>query len=442
MLDIPFGPASRTCDGISRRHVLRLGGLGALGLSLADMDRAQAAGRAREINCILLWQGGGNSQLDTWDLKPDAPAEVRGEFRPIPTNVSGIRICELLPATARQMDKFAILRSVVHPDSGHLRACHKMLTGYFPAKAVGVGTPYNENPSLGAVIGHERPTPVSGLPDYVVLPKMIPQAHSAYLGARCNPYLIESDPAAPNFTVRDLQPPTGVGPRRLADRRGLLAALDRLARDRDDPGHPVTGMDTHYQRAYDMITSPATQKAFHLQAEPEKLRDAYGRTSLGQSTLLARRLVESGVRCVTIAFGGWDTHAKNFEALRTKLPEIDLAYGALLADLHDRGLLSTTLVVMMGEFGRTPKINKDAGRDHWPNVWSLAMAGGGIRGGQVIGESDSLSEAPAVRPIPAEDVHRTIYHQLGVDPEKHFLAGNGRPIQVLSGGEVIRELFT
>lgn len=435
--------ANSYCDGLRRRNFIQLGVAPFLGLGLADVLRlkaaaAQPSARAkRDVNLILLWQSGGASQLETWDLKPEAPAEIRGTLNPIDTNVPGIQICEKLPKSARQMDKYAILRSVTHPDAGHLRACHLMLTGYLPSKGVPVGSPYNETPSIGSVIARETGSG-RGIPPYVVLPKTVPQGHAAYLGASCNPYFIEGDPAQATFGVRDLRLPRGIDPGRLEDRRSLLAQLDGLRREVDAR---VPAVDAYYEQAYRMITSPAVQKAFDIAQEPAAARDAFGRTASGQSTLLARRLVESGVRCVTVALGSWDTHAKHFEAMETKLPEMDQAFAALVSDLHDRGLLDSTLVVMMGEFGRTPKINKDAGRDHWPNVWSLVMAGAGIRGGQVIGASDARSETPTERPVTAEDVLATIYDRMGIDFEKEYHNGQNRPIKIVKGGSPVTELW-
>lgn len=430
---------SRYCDGIHRRDFLKIGALSFLGLSLPDLLRAEQNAARSDRSCILFFQNGGPSHIDMWDPKPDAPAEYRGTFGTVETSVSGIRISDRLPLSARQMDKFAILRSVTHPDGGHLRATHLMMTGYLPSKGVPGGSAYNENPALGAVVAHEQGAR-NGVPPYVVLPRPLGQGNAAYLGASCNPFLIEGDPNAAGFSVRDISLPKGITTARLEDRRRLLQALDRYRRDHESL-EVIAGVDSYYEQAYQMITGPNTQKAFDIQQEPEGIRELYGRTTLGQSALMARRLVEAGVRCVTIASGGWDTHNKNFDSLDRRLPETDRAFAALIQDLHQRGMLETTMVVMMGEFGRTPKINKNAGRDHWPNCLSVVMAGGGLRGGQTVGTSDAHGEGPKDRPIHPEDVLATVYRQMGVDFDKEFRNTQDRPIKIVRNGEPIRELL-
>jgi hypothetical protein len=437
------------CDGVARRDFLRLGTFGLFGMGLtlpellARQARAAEQGRpTRDVALIFLFLHGGLSTIDTWDLKPDAPAEFRGDFKPIDTNVPGVRIGEHLPRTARQMDKVALIRSFRHHNSDHGPADHYMLTGCFPQAGFNPGlTPNNQRPAHGAVIARKL-GPHGSVPPYVCLPKMHPSAGPAYLGAAAAPFVIDADPNAPNFAVPDIVPPPSLEAGRLDDRRQLLARIDRFQRAPETRDNRAAGtVSVFRQKAFDLMTSPEAKRAFDLQAEPENLRDAYGRNSLGQSCLMARRLVEAGVRCVTIDHSNWDTHDNNFVTLKqTLLPALDGALATLFRDLAERGLLGTTLVVVSGEFGRTPRVNKNAGRDHWGPAFTVALGGGGVRGGRVIGGSDARAEKPTTDPYGPEDLAATMYHLLGIDPSEEFYTPEGRPVKI-ADGRVIHDLL-
>jgi len=440
MLEITGGEY-RGCDGVSRRRFLRAGVLGLTGLSLADMlrvraARAEARQPTRDTSVILVWKGGGPSHLDMWDLKPEAPVEYRGEFKPIPTNVAGIQVGEHLPLSAKVMDKFAILRSVTHPDAGHESASHYLLTGYRPTNDI----PAQEMPSYGSITARVRGPRRPGLPAYVAVPNPPRSGSAGYLGVGYNPFAVGSDPNLDNFSVRNLTLPNGISLDRLEHRRSLLATIDTLRRDSDRTGL-MDGLDAFTRKAFEMVTSPAARRAFAIGAEETATRDLYGRSRLGQSLLLARRLVEAGVTFVTVDAGGWDTHANNFESLKSKkLPEFDRGWAGLMEDMDRRGLLRDTLVLVWGEFGRTPRINKDAGRDHWPGAQSVVLAGGGMTMGQAVGSSDARAELPKERPLTPEDVLATVYSHLGIDRDHEFLNEAQRPLKILNSGEPIREL--
>jgi hypothetical protein len=426
-------------DGGSRRSFLRAGVLGLTGLTLADMLRVRAVAgpSTRETSVILIWKGGGPSHIDMWDLKPEAPAEYRGEFKPIATNVEGILVGEHLPLSARQMDKFAIVRSVTHPDAGHESASHYLLTGYRPTNDI----PAQEMPSYGSITARVRGPRRAGLPAYVAVPNPPRSSSAGYLGVAYNPFAVGDDPNANQFSVRNLTLPNGINLGRLGDRRKLLESIDTLRRDSDQSGL-MEGLDAFTLKAFEMVTSPAARQAFAIGEEDASIRDLYGRHSLGQSMLLARRLVEAGVTFVTVNAAGWDTHANNFENLKSKkLPQFDQGWSALMQDMHRRGLLQDTLILVWGEFGRTPRINNGAGRDHWPGAQSVILAGGGLRMGQAIGTTDSKAEKPRDRPISPEDILATVYHHLGIDTEQEFRNEAQRPLRILNGGQPIQELI-
>jgi uncharacterized protein (DUF1501 family) len=441
MLDIEFGQ-HRDCDGVTRRDFLRVGGLSALGLTLPGLLRADTVAAAhngstskRDIAVILLWMGGGPSHIDTFDPKPDATQEIRGPFKAIPTNVSGIQLSEHLPRLAKQMDKFSIVRSVTSPDGTHETATHYLLTGY----------PFNpaiECPGYGSVIAREKGFQ-NAMPPYTMFGGM-PNMHGGggYMGAVYNPFIINGDPNSAGFSVQDVAPPPGVDTIRM-DRRHLLRdSLDQWQHDKETASKSAQTMDEFYQRAYSLVTSPVAKKAFNLKDEPDKVRDEYGRHSFGQSCLLARRLVEAGVRCVSINFNGWDTHTDNFNSLKNGLlPPLDNGYSALLADLKARGLLDTTLVVWMGEFGRTPRINSSAGRDHWPGAISVCMGGGGVKTGMVVGSSNATGESPKDRPLRVEDIAATLYRAVGINGDKEYMSPQERPIKINYDGTPIAELL-
>ncbi len=442
----PVRRVTATCDGVRRRDLLTVGVLSAVGLTLPQFLRAQAAsaaeGRsARDVNCILIFQAGGSSQLETFDLKPDAPAEIRGEFKPISTNVPGIQICEHLPRLARQMDRFSIIRSLTHTNAGHGGGAHYMCTGKHPVAGFveGLTRPNNQHPFFGSVVAHEKGIR-HDLPPFISLPMLLAYGGPAFLGPAYMPFVIESDPSSPSFRVRDLEPAPGVDSRRQEERRRLRAVLS--GEHHAGPSARVSAVDNFYHRAYDLVTSEAAHRAFDISRESDRVRDDYGRNPFGQSALMARRLIEAGCRFVSIDHGGWDNHTTIFPTLKNDLlPQVDSGLGALLADLNQRGLLESTLVVMFGEFGRTVKVNKDAGRDHWPNAASVFVAGGGTRPGMVIGKTDAHGEYPVERPVSPEDLAATIYTCLGVDYHAALETPLGRPVQVVTDGEPVRELL-
>jgi hypothetical protein len=437
-----LGPKLRSCDGVTRRSFLRVGFLGIAGLSLADHLRLRAVAResgrsTKDTAVILIYMSGGPSHIDTYDLKPDAPVEFRGEFRPIPTNVTGIHISEHLPRQARLMDKMAIVRSLTHGNAAHGMASHWMMTGY----ASPLETNSNLNPSCGSITAKLRGANAPRLPAYVCLPNPPPAAHAAYLGVACNPFTPGGDPNAPDFQVRDLRLTARVDMQRFKDRRGLREGLDKLRRQRDIEG-VAEGYDRFYHDAFDIVTSENCKKAFNLETEEPRLRDRYGRDTFGQSALLARRLIEAGVTFVAVdSTMGWDTHGSNFQILKTSnLPPFDRTVSALLSDLHDRGLDKRVLVVWYGEFGRTPRVNSGSGRDHWPGAMFAVLAGGGLKMGQVVGSTDARGEYPRTRAVGPQDVLATIYHVLGIDTQQVFHDSSGRPIMVLNEGKPIEEL--
>jgi hypothetical protein len=440
MLDVT-GPRYDTCDGLSRRGFLKVGFLGLAGLTLADHLRLQAAARnagrpTRDTAVILLWLGGGPSHIDMYDLKPDAPAEFRGEFKPIRTNVPGIAISEHLPAEAKVMDRMSIVRSGWHTNAGHGMGSHWMLTGYVPTIEIND----NLHPSCGSVVAKMRGANAPRVPAYVCLPSPPPSANAAYLGVAYNPFSPMSDPNSPSFKVRDLELPGRVNLARFRNRRELLRGMDSLRKDVDIAGS-AEGIDRFYQDAFDIVTSKATRQAFDIHKEDVRLRDRYGRDSWGQSALLARRLVEAGVTYVTVNMGGWDTHGNNFASLKKSLlPRYDRALAALVEDLATRGLDKKVLVMTYGEFGRTPRINKDAGRDHWPGAMSVVFAGGGLKMGQVVGSTDAKAESPKTRPCSVGDILSTMYHVLGIDYQHEFHDAAKRPLAILNEGKPIAEL--
>ncbi len=435
------------CDGFARRDVLKVGAASLFGMSwgIADMLAARAAADrpARDVSLIILFLKGGLSTIDAWDLKPEAPVEFRGEFRPIDTVVPGIQISEHLPRVARQMDKLSLVRSFNHRNSDHGPADHYMLTGYFPAPGFNPNLkPNNQRPAYGAIVARKL-GPRGSVPPYVCLPRMHASAGPAYLGATVAPLVIEADPAAPDFAVPDMVPPLTLAADRLARREELLAQVDRFQQAAETQANAAAQtVSVFRERAFSLMTSEAAKRAFDIHAEPEDLRDEYGRHTLGQSCLMARRLVEAGVRCVTIDHTNWDTHDNNFHVLRQDLlPHLDAGLSTLLRDLADRGLLESTLVVVTGEFGRTPRINGNAGRDHWGPAFTVALAGGGIQGGCVVGRTDARAERPAQDPYGPEDLAATLFHQMGIDPEDEFYTPEGRPVKIANQGRLIRELI-
>jgi hypothetical protein len=421
-----------------RRSFLRVGALAPIGLSLSQLlaheARGETSSAARAKSVILVYLGGGLSHHDSFDLKPDSPAEIRGKYKQIDSNVPGLQVGELLPKMAQCMDKLTLVRSGAHNNDHHETATNWVMSGRF-------GSAFGDFPAVGAVVAHE--TGFTGsLPPYVAVPRnpsfTWELGKSAYLGGRYESFKA-GDPNDKNFEVRDLTVNAAMASS-AARRKSLLTALDDLS-TRVKGNDQIATYDEFQQRAATMILSPEAQSAFDIKQEKDSLRDVYGHTTFGQSCLLARRLVEKGVRFVTVNYSGWDHHAKIFESLDRKLPEFDTGFSALLKDMDDRGLLKDTLVVAMGEFGRTPKINKDAGRDHWGQAASLLWAGAGVKRGFVLGSTDkegAYVTAKAVRPA---DVACTILDSLGIDGHKFLPSPDGRPIQVLDEGERVSELF-
>jgi hypothetical protein len=449
MLQFFNGRKSTDCTGYSRREFLRVGSLSALGLSLPGflrMRQASAADapiRRNNINCILLWMQGGPSHIDTLDPKPNAPAEIRGEFNTIPTRIQGVRICEHMPLLANQFDKLSLIRGHDPKNGSHGVADHLMMSGhrFNPAMAF---------PCYGSVIAKERGYK-DGMFPFVQLGRNIDRRFNGgvagFLGDQYNPFEVHEDPSAANFRVRDLSVASEADHRRLERRYAMLNEVDRYQAEVETPGSPrapaVQARDAFYERAHALITSPAAKRAFDIEQETDRVRDLYGRNSLGQSCLLARRLIEAGVHFVTVTDGGWDTHVNNFRSLKDRLlPRLDRAYAGLLQDLHTRGLLESTLVVWFGDFGRTPKVNPSAGRDHWATAGVACMGGGGVRMGQVVGATNALAEVVVDSPVSPKDLAATIYHALGVPLHTWYRAQDGRPIELCPEGRPIRQLVS
>ena len=440
----------------SRRSFLKAGILGATGLSLSELLRAEAratsSASSRRPSVIILWMRGGPSHIDMWDPKPNAPVEFRGEFGVQPTKVPGITLSDMLPMCGKLMDKWSIIRSLYHNDAGHSTGDQLCFTGY-PSGPV---PDENAYPSCGSIVSKQLGSQNPRLPAYVMIPRMVPGTGSAYLGVAHKPFETMADPANPGpFRLPNFSMPEGVTLERLGDRRDLLTGFDQLRREVDATGQ-LDAQDAFKAKAWDILTSPEARDAFDLDREPAGVRERYGflppfdpgasdrcgAPAWSQRILLARRLVEAGVRLVTVDLRWWDTHVKGFESLRLGfLPRFDRAYSALIEDLDQRGLLDSTLVIAWGEFGRTPKVNGNAGRDHYPNVFSAALAGGPVKGGRVVGSSDEKGAFPKASPKPPQDVLATMYRHLGVDTEAQYLNGTGRPISVLPEGKVIEELF-
>jgi uncharacterized protein (DUF1501 family) len=431
------------CDGIARRDLLRLGAAGifGFGVSLPQLLAAETT-TEKDVSVIYLYLHGGLSTIDTWDPKPDAPSEFRGEFKTIATSVPGVHIGEHTPKLAKLLDRFALIRSFRHHNSDHGPADHYMLTGYFPQAGFNPGLkPNNQKPAFGSIVARKL-GPKGSVPPYVCLPKMHPSCGPAYLGAAAAPFVIDADPNAPDFAVPDVVPPPSLDADRLDDRKRLLAEVDRFRQAAEAKANKHVGtVSVFQQKAFDLMTSAEAKKAFDIHAESDKLRDEYGRNALGQSCLMARRLVEAGVRCVTIDHSNWDTHDDNFNVLKRQLPWLDAGVATLFRDLADHGLLDRTLVLVTGEFGRTPRVNKNAGRDHWGPAFSLLLGGGGVQGGRVLGTSDARAEKPATDPYGPEDLAATLCRLLGINPEEEFHTPDGRPVKIVNNGRVILDLI-
>lgn len=424
----------------SRRGFLTVGTFG-FGLTLSDFFRLRARADqknfgpipAKADSVIHIFLPGGIAHQETFDPKPYAPLEYRGELGVVKTKLDGEVFCETLPKTAQIADKITVIRSMTHGEAAHERGTHNMFTGYRPSPAL-------QFPSMGSVVAHEY-GPKNNLPPYVCVPTM-PNVYAGtgYLSSSFSPFSLGSDPASGGFRVQDLDLPGGINESRFATRKNVLSAVnEHFAKKEKSDG--LTAMDTFYDRAYSLIASPKAREAFNINAEPAPLRDAYGRNEAGQRMLMARRLVEAGVRFVALQYGGWDMHTGIAGGMRNSMPAFDQAYSMLITDLAQRGLLDRTLVMVSSEFGRTPKINKDAGRDHWPKVFSVVLAGGGVKKGYIHGASNSTASEPERDPIGPEDLATTVYHQLGIVADKELMAPGNRPIEIVDGGKVRNELL-
>ncbi|MEZ6139118.1 MAG: DUF1501 domain-containing protein [Zavarzinella sp.] len=455
MLRLDAPQPTRLCGEVSRRDFLYAGSIASLGLGLPQLMQAKAGGQPdNDINCIMLFLLGGPSHIDTWDMKPNAPAEIRGPFKPIATNVPGIEISEIFPQMSKHADKFSLIRSCYHNATAVHDTGHQMMqTGRLFTGGV-------EHPHIGCTLGYLKGGR-GELPAHVLLPRPmgrtggnLPHGQTAgYLGKPHDPFVLNADPSEPNFQVPNLLPPQYITPVRAERRQKLRDAIDgALANFESNP--LASQLDDNFQLAYRLMSSPKGRDAFAIEKEPAKVRDRYGRTRFGQCCLMARRLIEAGVRFVTLnmfetVFGEitWDIHGSkpftDIEQMSKQVaPNFDQAYTALLEELHERGLLKNTIVTAMGEFGRTPKVNPAGGRDHHPGAWTILMGGGPIQGGRIIGETDELGYAPKTRPVTTAEVAATIFRGLGLDPHHELPGPQGRPIPLADFGvQPIKELF-
>jgi hypothetical protein len=432
------------CTGnhLARRGFLSVGVVGGLGLSLADVLRMEQAradlknyeskeGVAKSVISIFL--PGGMAHQETFDPKPFAPVEYRGPLGSIESAVPGVRVGELLPHTAKITDKIAICRSMTHGEAAHERGTHNMFTGYRPSPAL-------QYPSMGSVVAHEF-GPRNNLPPYVCIPNQPNEfAGTGYLSSSYAGFSLGSDPADKGFQVRDLALPGGVDEARFDKRRRMLDVVNGYFREKEQ-SDSLDALDTFYDRAYSLISSEKAREAFDMSKEPDAIKDEYGRNQAGMRMLLARRLVEAGVRFVTLTYGGWDMHDNIAGGMKNQLPALDQGFATLIRDLDRRGLLGSTLVCISSEFGRTPKINGTAGRDHWPKVFSVVMAGGGIRQGVVYGSSNATASEPEDDPLTVEDWATTIYDRMGIVADKELMAPGDRPIEIVDGGKVRQDLL-
>jgi len=412
---------------------------------LVDMLRLRseaALANRRQTSCILVWLDGGPSHYETFDPKPTAPVEIRGEFQPIATKIPGVHFSEHLPRLASIADKIAVVRSIQHNQGNHGAGNHYMMTGAPTRIPVGCGAFVSFHPSLGSVTAYERGGAKDGLPAYFSIPRMSRSGGPNFLGAKYAPFVVPDDPNSSSFRVRDVALPAGLEPDRFLSRRTVRLNVDRLPRIQNEAaGDPVNALDEYYEQGYKLVLSPESQAAFDIHREDEKVRQRYGRNSFGQRALLARRLVEAGVPFITLYEGGWDHHTNIFPAFRNRMPHVDNTIATLIEDLEERGLLDTTLVVVLGEFGRTPKINKDGGRDHWSNAMSVMFAGCGTPGGTVVGATDDRGYAAIERILSPENFASTVYRKLGIDPDKIYYTPQGRPAHLVSDPTPIHELM-
>lgn len=439
------------CEGVSRRDFLQLGLGGSVGLGLSSLLRLQAESaaaptgglaRGKDVNCILVWLDGGPSHYETFDPKPDAPSGIRGEFGTIPTSVPGVHFSEVVPHMAKVADKVSIIRSIAHKDPNHGGGNHYMMTGAPTPVPVSCGAFVTFHPSFGSMVSYDRGVR-KGLPAYMSLPRVSRSGGPNFLGGEHAPFVVDGNPDSKSFRVRDVVLPKVIQEGRAKSRRDLRSALDRMKRITDATAKdPAVTFDQYYEQGFDLVTSPKAQEAFDIANEPEATREKFGRNDLGQRLLLARRLVEVGVSFVTVYYGGWDNHTKLFERFKGSfMQRLDQGIGALVNDLDERGLMDNTLLIVLGEFGRTPKVNKDAGRDHWPHAMSVLMAGAGVPRGGIIGATDSKGYYASENVYRPEDFAASLYTKLGIDPHQILYKASGRPVQLVNNGSLIKELF-
>lgn len=442
---------TRNCAGVSRRDFIQLGLGGALGLGFANLLRlraeaaplqGQSGAKDRNVNCILVWLDGGPSHYETFDPKPDAPSDIRGDFKAIATSVPGVQFSECVPKLATVANKVTIVRSICHKDPNHGGGNHYLMTGMPTPVPVACGAFVTFHPSYGSMVSFDRGVR-DGLPAYVSMPQVSRSGGPNFLGGQHAPFVIDGNPNTDGFTVRDVVLPPGISECRAQSRQALREALDLMPRFRDQlVDDPAVTFDKFSEQGLNLVASPQAQQAFDISRESAKVRDAYGRHDLGQRMLLARRLVEVGVSFVTVYYGGWDNHTKIFETFRGDfMKKFDQGLAALINDLDERGLLDSTMVIALGEFGRTPKVNKDAGRDHWPGAMSVLMAGAGIPRGQVVGATDARGYYAAENVYRPEDFAASLYAKMGIDHQRVLQTSTGRPVQLVSGGRLINELF-
>tara|TARA_B100000809_G_scaffold153251_1_gene150612 strand:+ start:414 stop:1760 length:1347 start_codon:yes stop_codon:yes gene_type:complete len=435
------------CEGLSRRNCLQLGLGSFLGGGLASALRIRSLAASEEkpaatpASCILVWLDGGPTHYETFDPKPEAPREIRGAYETIPTGIAGVRFSKHMKQLAAVSDKLAIIRSIRHDHGNHGAGNHYMMTGAPTRIPVSCGAFVSFHPSLGSVTARERGAP-KGLPAYFSLGRMSRSGGPNFLGARYAPFVVKNDPNQGSFRVRDVALPKGLDGSRFSSRQDIRREVDQLLRIRDEAaGDPVGSYDEYFRQGHELITSAQAQEAFDIHREPAATRDLYGRNSFGQRALLARRLVEAGVPFVTLYDGGWDHHTNIFKSLDSMLPPRDRALAALIQDLDQRGMLDSTMVICLGEFGRTPKINERGGRDHWSNAMSVLFAGGKTPGGQVVGATDRKGYSASKRVLSPENFASTIYRKLGINPDKILYTPEGRPVHLVSDPTPIRELM-
>lgn len=433
------------CEGIGRRDFIQAG-LGALGgLGLTDMVKLRSQAASGSANrCIFIWLDGGPSHYETFDPKPDAPSEIRGEFGTVPTTVPGVHFCDKFPELAKTFDKFTVIRSIAHNQNNHGAGNHYLMTGRPTPVPVGCGAYVTFHPSFGSVVSKHRNVK-HGLPAYISTPRMSRSGGPNFLGAEHAPFVISDNPASSSFRVRDVTLPKEIAEGRSKSRVELRRSLDTMRRITDAAAEdPAIAFDDYYASAFDLITSTEAQEAFDISREPEETREKYGKNDFGQRLLLARRLTEVGVPFVTVYYGGWDDHRKLFESYKkkdSKAERVDVGVAALIRDLAERGTLDNTMVCLLGEFGRTPKINKDVGRDHWSFAMSVLMAGAGIPGGQIVGATDVKGYYANENIYAPEDFAASLYTKLGVDHETILYDTANRPVQLINNGRLIKELF-